>query len=136
MMSKFTDFIQVELPLRPYLSSDVSQNSVIVRNGAGPRQLAGIKLLPGQILMNIEGTLQAVNLEDVTGNTDNHVHVQETPSANWTIEHGAETDNYVCSVYDNNGKPVIYDDITPIDTNSFTISFAEPTVGKVIVLTV
>lgn len=135
-MSKFTDFIQTELPLRPYLANDVQKGSVIIRNGDGPRQLSGIKLLPGQIIMNIEGTLQAVNLEDVTGNTDNHVHVQETPSVTWTIEHGGETDNFTCSVYDENGKPVIFDDITPINSNSFSISFAEPTIGKAVVLTV
>lgn len=132
-MSKFTDFIQVELPLRPYLPSDVEQNSVIVRSGNGPRQLSGIKLLPGQIIMNIEGSLVAVNLEDVTGNTDNHIHVQETPSTTWTIDHGGETTNFLVAVYDENNKPVVYDDINVVDSNSFEVIFNMATVGKAVV---
>lgn len=132
-MSKFTDFIQTELPLRPYLANDVAVNSVIVRSGSGPRQLAGVKLLPGQILMNIEGSLTAVNLEDVTGNTDNHIHVQEAPSATWTIAHGGETDDFIVAVYDENNKPVQYDDINVIDSNTFEISFSLASVGKAVV---
>tara|TARA_Y100001963_G_scaffold158990_1_gene260726 strand:- start:3395 stop:3802 length:408 start_codon:yes stop_codon:yes gene_type:complete len=135
-MSIFNAFIQTEMPLRPYLPADVPQNSVIIRKGNGPRELAGVRLLPGQILMNVDGTIAAVNLADVTGNTDNHIHVQETPSVSWVVTHGNATADFVCSVYDENGRPVVYDDIEIVDENRFNILFVEPSKGKAVVLTV
>jgi len=133
-MSAFTDFIQLELPKRPYLEADVPQNSVIIRNGAGPRQLEGIQLLPGQIIMNIGGTVQAVALEDVTGNTDNYVETIETPSASWVLTHGGGTQNVLIQIYDENGKYVIPDDIEITDDNTVTVSFGSPAAGKAVVI--
>lgn len=133
-MSAFTDFIQLELPKRPYLESDVPQNSVIVRNGAGPRQLTGIQLLPGQIIMNIGGTVQAVNLDDVAGSTDNYSEVIETPSASWVINHGGGSQNVIVSIYDALGKLVIPDDIEITDDNTVTVGFGSPASGKAVVI--
>lgn len=130
-MSAFTDFIQTELPLRPYLASDVPANSVIVRQGSGPRQLSGVTLEEGEILMNVAGSLVAVNLEDVTGNTDSYVHTQESASSTWTIAHNMNSINYVLNCFDENGKVVVPDDITTIDENTIEISFTStPTLGK------
>lgn len=133
-MSAFTDFIQVELPKRPYLENDVAQNSVIIRKGAGPRQLEGIKLLAGQILMNVGGTIQAVNLDDVSGNTDNHLHVQEIPSNAWSIAHAGGSENVLVQLWDENGKTFVPDEITINDGNTVTVSLASPAIGKAVVL--
>lgn len=133
-MSAFTDFIQLELPKRPYLENDVQQNSVIIRSGAGPRQLEGVKLLPGQILMNVSGTLQAVTLADVTGDTDNHVHVQDSNSATWNIAHGGSTENVIVQLYDDTGKQFMADEITIVDADNITVDLSQPSIGKAIVI--
>ena len=39
MANPFEDFIQLELPNRPWMASDVQEESVIVRRGQGARQL-------------------------------------------------------------------------------------------------
>ena len=133
-MSAFTDFIQVELPKRPYLESDVPQNSVIIRNGAGPRQLDGIQLLPGQIIMNIGGTIQAVALEDVSGNTDNFVQEVSVAAAQWTLAHGGGSENVLVALYDSAGRYMIPDEITIVDDNTITVDFGSPIDGKAVVL--
>ena len=133
-MSAFTDFIQLELPKRPYLETDVQTNSVIIRSGAGPRQLEGVKLLDGQILMNVGGTLQAVNLADVTGDTDNHVHIQESASASWTIAHGGGSENVIVQLFDSTGKQFTPDEITIVDDMNVTVDLSRPTIGKAVVI--
>lgn len=133
-MSAFTDFIQLELPKRPYLETDVATNSVIIRSGAGPRQLEGVKLLDGQILMNVGGTLQAVNLADVTGDTDNHVHEQEVASATWNIAHGGGSENIIVQLFDSTGKQFTPDEITIVDDMNVTVDLSQPTIGKAVVI--
>ncbi len=133
-MSAFTDFIQLELPKRPYLEDDVAKNSVIIRSGAGPRQLEGVVLADGEILMNVGGTLQAVNLADITGDTDNHIHEQASPSATWTIVHGGATENVMVTLYDENKKLFIADDITISDDNTVTVSLSQPAIGKAVLV--
>lgn len=130
-MSAFTDFIQTELPLRPYLPSDVPANSVIVRQGSGPRQLTGITLGEGEILMNVGGSLQAVVLDDVTGNTDSYVHLQESASSTWTIAHNMNSTTFILQCFDETGKVVSPDEITQIDENTIEVSFTSlPILGK------
>ena len=132
-MSAFTDFIQTELPLRPYLPSDVPANSVIVRQGAGPRQLTGIELKEGEILMNISGTLQAVLLDDVAGNTDNYVHAQSEAATTWNIVHNMNSVAYLVTVFDSAGKVIVPDDITTVDENTAEITFnTTPIDGKAV----
>jgi len=133
-MTAFTDFIQVELPKRPYLESDVPKNSVIIRNGAGPRQLDGIQLLPGQIIMNIGGTVQAVAIEDVAGNTSTFVQLVETASAQWTLNHGGSSENVLIALYDTSGRYMIPDEITIVDGDTITVDFGTAIDGKAVVL--
>lgn len=133
-MSAFTDFIQLELPKRPYLENDVPANSVIIRSGAGPRQLEGVRLLEGQIIMNVGGTVQAVNLADVTGDTDNHVHVQDSASAQWNIAHGGASENVIVNLYDDLGKQFTPDEITIVDDGNIQVDLSQPTTGKAVVI--
>jgi len=130
----FTNFVQVELPKRPILSTDVPVNSVMIRNGVAPRQLEGVLLEDGQILMCIEGTIQAVNLVDVTGDTDNHEHKQETPSATWTIDHQGKSINCLVTVLDENNRVVTPDEIEYTDEDTITVTFLSPAVGRAVVV--
>lgn len=43
-MSAFEDFVQLELPKRPYTEDDPNPESVYVRRGPGPRQTVGVTL--------------------------------------------------------------------------------------------
>ncbi len=130
----FTNFVQVELPKRPVLPNDVELNSVMIRSGAAPRQLAGVKLEDGQILMCIEGTIQAIDLADVTGDTDNHAHVQSTPSATWTVQHNGASLNCIVTVLDENNRVVTPDEISYDDENTITVTFLTPVVGRALVV--
>lgn len=43
-MSAFEDFVQTELPKRPYTDTDPAVESIMIRRGLGPRQTVGIQL--------------------------------------------------------------------------------------------
>lgn len=132
-MSAFTDFVQTELPLRPYLAADVAANSIIVRQGAGPRQLSGITLNEGEIIMNVSGTLQAVALDDVAGNADTFIHEQESTSTSWNIQHNLGSAYYIVQVFDETDRVIVPDDIQTVDDNNVTIVFnTTPVQGKAV----
>lgn len=134
-MSAFTDFIQIELPLRPFLSVDIPENSVLIRQGAGPRQLSGIALDEGEIIMNLGGTLQAVLLEDVAGSTDSYIHTQETSASTWNIPHNTNTENFILTVFDDRNKVIVPDEITVVDADNVDVTFAQfPTSGRAVLV--
>lgn len=134
-MSAFTDFIQIELPLRPFLSADVPENSVLVRQGAGPRQMSAVTLGEGEIIMNIGGSLQAVLLDDVAGTTDSFIHTQETSSSTWNIQHNANTENFSLTVFDDRNRIVVPDEVTVVDANNVDVTFAQfPTSGRAVLV--
>lgn len=129
-MSAFTDFIQLELPKRPYLENDLAQNSVVIRSGIGPRQLDGVTLDDGEILMNIGGTLQAVALDDVTGGADGYIHTQDAAASTWTIEHNGGTKNVLVQFYDDTDYQFFADNVRLVDDNSLQVTFSQPMTGK------
>jgi hypothetical protein len=133
-MSAFSDFIQVELPRRPYLVKDVSQNSVIVRKGSGPRQLDGVKLEPGQILMNVDGTLQAVSLKEFSGGVRSYCENIPEPSNSWTLVHSGKSQKIVVQVYDTENKCVLPDEIIIIDEDTVKVEFGSPLSGYAVVM--
>ena len=65
-MSAFEDFVQFELPKRPYLQTDVAQETVMVRRGPGPRQLAGVSITEGQIVSMVGGVIVGVTAAALT----------------------------------------------------------------------
>lgn len=132
-MSAFTDFIQIELPLRPFLSADVPENSVLIRQGAGPRQMSAITLEEGEIIMNLGGTLQAVLLDDVAGTTDSFIHVQASPSSTWDINHNTNTENFSVTVFDDRNQVVVPDEIIVQDADNVQLTFASfPVQGRAV----
>ena len=57
-MSAFEDFVQQELPKRGYLNSDVAQETIIIRRGAGPRQFDAVTLGEGEVLAKVGGSVE------------------------------------------------------------------------------
>lgn len=122
-MAGFEQFIQTELPKRPYLQSDVPQNSVLVRLGSGARQLGAVTLSEGMTLANVGGTLTAVALPLV------YDHQQTVPDNEWLITHGFGTRKFVVQCYDGNNQ-MFPDMIQIIDENNISITFSDLATGS------
>lgn len=132
MANPFEDFIQLELPKRPWMATDVQEESVIVRRGAGPRQLAGVVLGEGQVLGMKDGTLQGVAASTGGGTGADAVpFVQEEPATTWTITHNRNNVNVSVSVYDADGKAFTPDEIT-VAANTVTITVLEAIAGHAV----
>lgn len=126
MAAQFENFIQLELPKRPYLAEDVPEESVIVRRGPGPRQLGGVQLTDGQVLGMQEGQLLGLPLG--AGSTDGFHHEQAAPSSEWVIQHNRSNRKVVITILDTTYKQIFADEIV-IESNQITISFIENQAG-------
>lgn len=126
-MSAFEDFVQIELPKRPYLNTDVAQETVIVRRGVGPRQLGAVQLTDGQVLGMVAGTLQGVDSSSFM-----RKHTESfTSQVTWLVTHNKASVLYVAQVFDENGKVIIPDEIDTIDSNNIEVGFNTATTGTV-----
>lgn len=120
-MSAFTDFVQLELPKRPYLDTDLATESIVVRRGAGPRQLQGVTLSNGQVLGMVGGTVQGVAI------SAGQRFEQLTPSSSWTLTHNRNSKNVLVQIYDENDDLIQADNIRANDddvTVTFGLAFA------------
>lgn len=131
MASPFESFIQLELPKRPYLEQDVPEESVIIRRGAGPRQLQGLSLEDGQFL-GAEGG-QIKGLYPGGGSNDGLIHTQAAASATWTINHAKNSTNVVITILDADGHKILCDDVH-VQPNTIVLTFAEDQAGSVSVV--
>lgn len=131
-MSAFEDFVQLELPKRPYLNTDVAQETVIVRRGAGPRQLGAVTLTNGQVLGMVGGTLQGVAIG--AGATFKKYSQTFTASTVWTVTHGQASTVFVAQVYNDEGDQIIPDEIETTDANTITVRFNSGTAGSIRVI--
>ena len=96
-MSSFEDFVQVELPKRGYLNTDVPQESIIIRRGAGPRQFDAITLAEGQVLGVVNGQLAAMAL---AGAGIRKAIVPITTAATiWTVTHNFGSENAIVQCF-------------------------------------
>lgn len=68
----------------------------------------------------------------VVANMTGYVHVQNTDSSSWSIEHNKNSIYYNWNVWDQEGSPIIPDDVLTIDENNLKILFAAPITGKAI----
>ena len=123
MSSQFENFVQLELPKRPFLQDDVPEETIIVRRGANPRQLDGVVLAEGEVLGMDQGTLKGVELTGV-----GYAHTQALAVNVWTIIHNQNNRSVVITVLDSDHKNIIPDDITVTD-NKIVITFAETQTG-------
>lgn len=128
--SPFNTFIQTEMPKRPYINQDPKQETVIIRRGAGARELQGLELQEGQIIMKIGGQLKAVHAGGLSKGLDVYVHTQEIAATEWVIAHDKNTTRCVANCVDLTGKVVMPEEIEVIDENTVKITFTDPTAGS------
>lgn len=131
-MSAFEDFVQLELPKRPYLNTDPAQETVIVRRGAGPRQLGAVSLTDGQVLGKVGGVLTGVSI----GAGASFKKYTETFSADseWIVNHSQNSNVYVAQVFDSTGRVIIPDEIETTDVDTITVHFNTPVAGKITII--
>lgn len=133
MANAFEDFIQLEMPKRPFLPSDVEVESIIIRRGQGARQLAGIKLGEGQVLGMKDGTLQGV-AAGAGGSAVDAVSFEQTEAeTEWVITHNRNNVNVLVSVYDATGKVFVPNDLT-VAANTVTVTLLEAAAGRVVLI--
>lgn len=133
MANPFEDFIQREMPLRPFLPTDVAVESVIVRRGEGPRQMAGVQLTEGQVLGLKDGTLQGVAAGAGGTAVDAVVHVQEDAAQTWTITHNRNNVNVVVDVYDADGNWFTPNGLK-VTANTVVVDVLEAQAGRVVLI--
>lgn len=131
-MSAFEDFVQLELPKRPYLETDVAQETVIVRRGAGPRQLGGVSLTDGQVLGKVGGVLTGVAIG--AGATFKKHTEAFASSDTWVVNHNQASTVYVAQVFDDSGRVIIPGEIETTSANTITVMFNVPTSGHITVI--
>ena len=130
-MSAFEDFIQIELPKRPYLNSDAPQESIMVRRGPGPRQLDSVALGEGQVLALVGGVVVGTTIASLGGSVRSAKLVVSVPAAIWTIAHALNSDNAIIQVVDGAGFVIQPDEIQIVNTSTITIKFTSPQAGTV-----
>lgn len=128
-MSAFEDFVQLELPKRPYLNVDVAQETVLIRRGAGPRQLDAVALTDGQVLGKVAGVIQGVAVGE--GATFKKYIETFTASTLWEVEHSLATTDVLVQVFDGSGFVIIPSEIQVIDANTVEVSFNTDQAGTV-----
>jgi hypothetical protein len=138
MASAFESFVQVELPLRPYVAVDGEQESIAIRRGAGPRQTQFVALQEGQILAKVNGVLVGVTPAGGVGGGVRHMVLdvpELSPLDTWTLEHNMNSRNLLCEVF------VLQDDgsllrescgMKIVDADTVELGFSYAVSGKAI----
>lgn len=128
-MSAFEDFVQLELPKRPYLDVDVATETIIVRRGLGPRQLGAVALVDGQVLGKVNGTIQGVFVS--AGETTFKKYSETFTSATtWVVTHLQASTDFIAQVFDESGKVIIPDEIETTSDSTVTIRFNSAAAGS------
>jgi hypothetical protein len=128
-MSAFENFIQLELPKRPYLDADVDQESVMVRRGAGPRQLAGVALTEGQVLGLVGGQIVGIATSSLGSAVRSYVLSVSIPTTLWTMSHNYNTSNVIVQVFDTTGAVILPNEIQIVDDNHIALKFYSQQAG-------
>ena len=131
-MSAFEDFIQVELPRRPWVVTDPAQESIPVRRGAGPRQLEFVSLTDGQVLGQVSGVVQGVDISTLSGKS--YIHNQTSANSSWLIEHNLSSDDFILRIENEFGEQIIPDGVLGLDVNNILVSLASAIEGRAIVI--
>lgn len=134
MASAFETFVQVELPKRPFLNTDVPLESVLIRRGLGPRQLEAVEINEGEVLSKVGGVVQSVPITSLGSNTDSLVFTQSTPVLQWTITHTKNNEDALVQIYDTTKHLVLPDEIEIVDANTVVVSFNSPQDGKAVII--
>lgn len=130
-MSAFENFVQIELPLRPFVTIDPPAETIPVRRGAGPRQLSFVALDDGEVLGKVGGVVTGVALTDL--GQRGLVFSVGVASTQWDIPHGRNSYNCIVQIYENVGSNlsiVTPDKIILVDPNNIRIIFGANQSGK------
>lgn len=130
MATPFEEFIQTELPRRPFMFNDVAQESVFIRRGAAPRQMDGVLLTEGQVLGMKDGVLQGVGSGSGGSFAGGYAFTQEEAATTWTIQHNRNNSNVAAPTVINTAGNVIIPDSVNIDVNTVTLTFSVAQAGK------
>ena len=135
-MSAFEDFVQTELPKRPYLTADASEETVLVRRGAGPRQMAPVTIGEGQVLAKVDGVLVGISPASLSGAVRKAVLTVSSPAMTWTITHNLNSENVIVQAFDTDKFVIIPSTIQVVDEDTVELTFntAQAGVARVIFL--
>lgn len=136
-MSAFEDFIQVELPRRPWTATDPAQETIPVRRGAGPRQLEFVSLNDGQVLGKVGGTVQGIDIPGLGGEIipKSYIHLENTSSNSmWFIPHNLNSEDFVAFVVDDTGNQIFPNTIYAADADNIIIEFNTVVDGKAVII--
>lgn len=128
-MSAFESFVQLELPKRPYLDADAATETVLVRRGAGPRQMAAVTLAEGQVLGMVNGELVGTDVS-VLGNTVRKAVLSVgAAAATWTVTHNLGSENVIVQAFDENKFVIIPNSIQIVSDDVVELKFNTPQAG-------
>lgn len=129
-MSAFEDFVQVELPKRPYTNTDTNQEDVLVRRGPGPRQHVGVPIADGQVLGSVGGVIQGVSNAALR----TFKLTVSVADATWIVQHNLGSEEVIIQAFDQDKYVIIPDSMQIVDANTIVISFntAQTGVARVI----
>lgn len=135
-MSAFENFIQLEIPKRPYLEADPALETIMVRRGAGPRQLSAVALTEGQVLAYVGGALVGTTVASLGNGVRKAILNVAVAGPLWTINHALNSKNAIIQITDADGYVVLPSEMQFVDNNTITISFgsAQAGVAKIIFL--
>lgn len=125
MANPFQDFIQLELPKRPFIETDSVEETIFIRRGVAPREMAALSLNDGEVLGKVAGVLQGV----VPTTAEGVAHTQSSASSTWTITHNKNNKKCLVQIVDNNDDVLLVDNIK-IEPNVITVRFTEAQSGK------
>jgi NADPH:quinone reductase-like Zn-dependent oxidoreductase len=128
-MSAFDDFVQLELPKRPYLNTDPATETVMVRRGTGPRQLQPVALTEGQVLAFVNGQLVGTLVSSLGNGVRKAVLPVTTAASTWTITHNLNSMNAIIQIVDTNGYVVLPSEIQITSANVITVTFGTAMAG-------
>lgn len=127
-MSAFENFIQLELPKRPFLNADAPQESILVRRGPGPRQLEPLQLAEGEVVAFLNGELVGISIASIGGINKLSMPIT-TPATVWSVTHAFNTTDAILQVTDTSGFVIFPDTMQIIDNSNIQITFAAPQAG-------
>lgn len=126
-MSAFEDFVQLELPKRPFLETNPSEETVMVRRGLGPRQLTAVALNEGEVLAKVGGVIVGTTISALVAAGGGAVRKAILPvviaADTWTIEHNLNSENVIVQIFDNQKYVVIPNSIQIVDADTVVVQF-------------
>jgi len=129
-MTIFEDYVKTELPVRPVVQTDESEETILVRRGLIPRGYQAVVIAEGQVIGKSGGLIRGMNVTGVgSGGSDAHyLHTQSIVSTTWSVSHNLGKFPAV-TVIDSGGTEV-EGDIIHVDMYNTTLTFSAPFSGK------